>query len=67
DENAEAALPEGGRRALTGSRDAILDDVNRYAELGVRHLTVNLRAATIDGMVERVERFAADVIAHAPS
>jgi probable F420-dependent oxidoreductase len=67
DENAEEALPEGGRRALTGSRDAILDDVNRYAELGVRHLTVNLRAATIDGMVERVERFAADVIAHAPS
>ncbi len=66
DETTEAALPEGGRRALTGSTEAILDDVNRYAELGVRHLSVNLRAATFEGMVERVERFAADIIAHAP-
>ena len=66
DETTEAALPEGGRRALTGSTEAILDDVNRYAEFGVRHLSVNLRAATFEGMVERVERFAADIIAHAP-
>ena len=51
-------LPDGQRRALTGTPQQIADDIKRYAEQGVRHLLLNLQGDTLEQTLTRLERFA---------
>ncbi|MGQ4806678.1 FMNH(2)-dependent dimethylsulfone monooxygenase [Candidatus Entotheonellaceae bacterium PAL068K] len=51
-------LPDGQRRPLTGTPQQVADDVKRYAELGVRHMMVNLQGETLEQTRERMQRFA---------
>jgi alkanesulfonate monooxygenase SsuD/methylene tetrahydromethanopterin reductase-like flavin-dependent oxidoreductase (luciferase family) len=51
-------LPDGQRRPLTGTPPQVADDVKRYAELGVRHMMVNLQGDTLAQTLERMQRFA---------
>ena len=51
-------LPDGQRRPLTGTPQQIADDVKRYADLGVRHMMVNLQGDTLPQTLERMQRFA---------
>jgi probable F420-dependent oxidoreductase len=51
-------LPDGQRRPLTGTPQQIADDIKRYADLGVRHLLVNLQGTTLDETRGRMQRFA---------
>jgi probable F420-dependent oxidoreductase len=51
-------LPDGQRRPLTGTPQQIADDVKRYADLGVRHMMVNLQGETLAQTLERMQRFA---------
>jgi probable F420-dependent oxidoreductase len=51
-------LPDGQRRPLTGTPAQIADDIKRYADLGVRHMMVNLQGDTLAQTLERLQRFA---------
>jgi probable F420-dependent oxidoreductase len=51
-------LPDGQRRPFTGTPQQIADDVKRYADLGVRHMMVNLQGDTLAQTLERMQRFA---------
>ena len=51
-------LPDGQRRPFTGTPPQIADDVKRYADLGVRHMMVNLQGDTLAQTLERMQRFA---------
>ncbi len=53
---------DGQRRRFTGTPQQIADDVKAYEELGVGHLTVGLQADTFEETVNRLERFANDVM-----
>jgi probable F420-dependent oxidoreductase len=57
DEQAQR-LPDGQRRPLTGTPQQIADDVKRYADLGVRHMMVNLQGDTLEQTLIRMQRFA---------
>jgi probable F420-dependent oxidoreductase len=51
-------LPDGQRRPLTGRPQQIADDIKRYADLGVRHMMVNLQGDTLAQSLKRMQRFA---------
>jgi probable F420-dependent oxidoreductase len=55
-------LPDGQRRPLTGTPQQIADDVKRYAELGVRHMMVNLQGDTLEQTLNRMQHFADRII-----
>jgi probable F420-dependent oxidoreductase len=48
--------------ALRGSADEVAAEVARFAELGFEHLALFFEAATLDGFIEDVERFSAEVV-----
>ena len=52
------ALPGGQRRPLTGTPRQIADDIKRYADVGVRHMMVNLQADTLEQTLARMRQFA---------
>jgi alkanesulfonate monooxygenase SsuD/methylene tetrahydromethanopterin reductase-like flavin-dependent oxidoreductase (luciferase family) len=52
------SLPDGKRRPMTGTPRQIADDVKRYADVGVRHMMVNLQGDTLEQTVARMHRFA---------
>lgn len=52
---------DGGRRILTGSPQAVADDIGRLAELGVQHLILSFHRPSRAEMLERMEAFMADV------
>jgi probable F420-dependent oxidoreductase len=56
-------LDDGGRFLCTGSGCQIAEDVMALAELGVRHMVFNLLEPTLEQSLERLERFAAEVVA----
>jgi probable F420-dependent oxidoreductase len=58
DDRQAVTLPDGQRRPMTGTPQQIADDVKRYADVGVRHMMVNLQGDTLDQTLERMERFA---------
>jgi probable F420-dependent oxidoreductase len=58
-------LPDGQRRPLTGAPQQIADDIKRYADLGVRHMMVNLQGETLEDTLARMERFAERVMPRA--
>jgi probable F420-dependent oxidoreductase len=51
-------LPDGQRRPLTGTPQQVADDIKRYADLGVRHMLVNLQGETLEQTLTRMRRFA---------
>lgn len=53
---------DGQRKPFTGTSRQIADDVKAYEEIGVDHLTVGLQADSLENTVERLERFAIDVM-----
>ena len=54
-------LPGGERRIFTGTPEQIAGDITEFEGLGVRHLMFGLQAETLDGTLERMERFATTV------
>lgn len=52
---------DGGRRAFTGSSQAIADDIGRFGELGVRHLVCSFNRPSRSEVIERMEAFMKDV------
>ena len=62
-ENEAETLDDGRRRAFTGSADDIVDDIGRMREAGLRHLVFNLNAPSLEATLDRMERFAGDIIA----
>ena len=57
------ALDDGGRFLCTGTDEQIAEDVSALAALGVRHMVFNLLGPTLAASLERLERFAAEVMA----
>jgi probable F420-dependent oxidoreductase len=51
-------LPDGQRRPLTGTPQQIAGDIKHYADLGVRHMMINLQGETLEQTLERMQRFA---------
>lgn len=58
---AEAAQ-SGGRRTMTGSSADMIADVAGLEAAGVRDVCLSFHAPTVAGIVERMERFAGEVI-----
>jgi probable F420-dependent oxidoreductase len=57
------------RRPLLGSTQKIIDDIGHYRDAGVQYMVLDtfysvpeLEGETVDGMLETIERFAADVM-----
>ena len=60
------APPKGeARRLFTGGRDAALADIDAFAKVGVQELVFDFRAASLGECLERMQRFAEDIIARA--
>jgi probable F420-dependent oxidoreductase len=53
---------DGHRRCFTGTPEQIAEDVTTFERLGVGHMMLNLEGETLDGILERMERFAAEVM-----
>ncbi len=53
---------EGGRRLLTGSSDEMAADVEALERVGVRHLCLTFQTATLPQTLERMQRFAEEVL-----
>ena len=54
---------DGGRLAFTGSAQAIVDDIGRFADEGLSHFLIGGDGADLAGTTERLERFAEEVMA----
>jgi probable F420-dependent oxidoreductase len=54
--------PDGGRRRFSGSPTDIAGDIAAFAAIGVHELIFDFRGDTLSGSVERLERFAAQVM-----
>ncbi len=58
---AEKAI-SGGRRTLTGTTAEILGDIDMLSKVGVGDMCVSFHATALPEMIERMERFATEVI-----
>lgn len=59
-------LPGGAeRKPFNGSSEQIVEDVETYRRLGVSHLSFDFRATTLSETLERMDRFAREVMPHA--
>jgi probable F420-dependent oxidoreductase len=55
-------IATGARRLLTGSAADMAGDVAALADAGVRHLALSFQAASLPDTLERMERFASEVM-----
>ena len=53
---------DGGRRSFSGSADDIAGDIRSFAAIGVHELIFDFRGNSIADSIERLQRFAAEVI-----
>jgi probable F420-dependent oxidoreductase len=53
---------DGGRRIFTGSAADLAADVAAFARLGVQHLSVTFQSATLQESLDRMQRFAEEVM-----
>jgi probable F420-dependent oxidoreductase len=53
---------EGHRRCFTGTPEQVAEDIDTFAELGVGHMMLNLDGETLGEILERMERFATEVM-----
>jgi probable F420-dependent oxidoreductase len=60
-------LPDGSRRPFSGNPDDIAGDIRTFAGLGVHELIFDFRGQSIAESIERLQRFAAEVIPLAAS
>ncbi len=58
----EQSASGGGRVLFAGSSEQMVEDASALARIGVRHLVVLLQAPTLAETLERLQRFAEDVI-----
>lgn len=61
-ENKTTTTDNGERHLMTGSNDAVVDDIGRLGEAGVQHCLFNFQRGTLAESLEAMERFAADVL-----
>ena len=54
-------LSNGERRTLTGTPEQVSGDIKAFGDVGVQQMMLNFAADTIDGTLERMERFATKV------
>jgi hypothetical protein len=54
--------PDGSRRPFSGDPDDIASDIRTFAALGVHELIFDFRGESIAESVERLQRFAAEVV-----
>lgn len=54
--------PDGGRRRFSGSPTDIAGDIAAFAAIGVHELIFDFRGGTLSGSVERLQRFASQVM-----
>jgi probable F420-dependent oxidoreductase len=59
----EQAATEGGRRMLTGSAQAMADDLDALKRAGVRHLCLTFQTPSLDDTLARMQRFSDEVMA----
>ena len=60
----DTAIPDrdGTRRSFSGSAEDIAGDIRSFAGIGVQELILDFRGESIAESIERLQRFAADVI-----
>ena len=61
DERTKQTAPEGGRLSFTGNPEQIAEDITAFAEVGIRHLMLNLQTPTLQETQERMRYFANEV------
>jgi probable F420-dependent oxidoreductase len=54
--------PDGGRRPFSGAPDDIAGDIRTFAAIGVHELIFDFRGQSIAESIERLQRFAAEVM-----
>jgi len=54
--------PDGSRRPFSGQPTEIADDIRTFAAIGVHELIFDFRGQSIAESVERLQRFAAEVV-----
>lgn len=54
---------DGRRLPFTGPAEAIVEDVGRYAEAGLRHLVIGFESRDLQDCLDRIEAFADGVMA----
>jgi len=57
-----AALPDGTRRPFSGTPAQISEDIAAYGALGVSELIFDFRSPTAAEVIQRMERFAGEVV-----
>ena len=60
-----ATLPDGDRRPFSGSPAQIVEDIRAYEALGVSELIFDFRSPTAKEVIDRMDRFASEVLARA--
>ena len=60
----DAAVPDrdGSRRSFSGTPHQIAEDIRAFAKIGVHELIFDFRAESLGDSLERLQRFAADVM-----
>lgn len=61
DGTGRAAPAASPRTPLSGSPSQVAEDIHAYAEAGVQHFVFDFTVTTLPGMLEVLERFAAEV------
>jgi hypothetical protein len=54
--------PDGSRRPFSGGPDDIAGDIRTFAALGVHELIFDFRGQSITESIERLQRFATEVV-----
>ncbi len=60
--DAAVADRDGGRRSFSGSADEIAGDIRMFAASGVHELIFDFRGESVAASIERLQRFAAEVM-----
>jgi len=60
--DAGISSPDGSRRPFSGQPAEIADDIRTFAAIGVRELIFDFRGQSIPESIERLQRFAAEVM-----
>jgi hypothetical protein len=58
----DVPAPDGSRRLFSGKPDDIAGDIRTFAALGVHELVFDCRGQSVAESIERLQRFAADII-----
>ncbi len=65
DDRGEKPGRDGDRMVFTGTSDQVVADIREFETLGVRHLIVGLDGTTPEETLDRMERFATEVMPYA--